>query len=137
MEKLYSTSAVAVGGRDGHVKSADGLIDIDLRTPGATNGRGTTPEDLFACGWAACFNGALLLTLRTNRVRTEGVTVKCTVTLGKTDAGDFQLAGEIEATIPGLELAEAQKFVEKAHTVCPYSRATRNNVEVKLTAKVK
>ena len=136
MEKLYSTSAVSVGGRDGHVKSADGLIDMDLRTPG-TGGKGTTPEDLFACGWAACFNGALNLVLRTNRIRTEEVEVKCTVTLGKTEAGDFQLAGEIEATIPGIEQDAAEKFVEKAHTICPYSRAIHGNVEVKLTAKVK
>ena len=135
MDKIYSTSAVSVGGRDGHVKSADGIIDLDLRTPG-TGGKGTTPEDLFACGWAACFNGALNLAIRLNRVKTGEVSVKCTVTLGKTEAGNFQLAGEIEATVPGVDQETAQKLVEQAHTICPYSRATHGNIEVKLTAKI-
>lgn len=138
MEKLYQTSAIAVGGRDGHVRSADGIIDMDLRTPAAMGGKGgaTTPEDLFAAGWAACFNGALNLAIRLNRIRPAGdVTVKVAVTLGKTEAGDFQLAGDIEATIPGVDQQTAGKLVEQAHTICPYSRATHGNIEVKLTAK--
>lgn len=139
MNELYRTSATAVGGRDGHVRSADGIIDLDLRVPASMGGKGgaTTPEDLFASGWSACFNGALNLAIKLAHIRPTGdVSVKATVALGKTDAGDFQLAGEIEATIPGVDQPTAQKLVEQAHTICPYSRATRGNIEVKLTAKV-
>lgn len=138
MEKLYQTSATSVGGRDGHVRSADGIIDLDLHTPASLGGKGgtTTPEELFASAWAACFNTALVLAAGLNHIKpTAPTTVKVTVVLGKTAAGEYQLEAEIEGTVPGADHATTQKLVEQAHTLCPYSRATRGNIDVKLTAK--
>lgn len=140
MEKLYQTSATSVGGRDGHVRSADGIIDLDLRTPPSMGGKGgaTTPEGLFASGWAACFNSALALVASMNHVKPDGATiVKITVTLGKTAEGNFQLAAEIDGTVPGMDHDATLKLVEQAHTICPYSRATRGNIDVKLSASTK
>lgn len=140
MEKLYQTYAVSVGGRDGHVSSADGIIDLDLRIPQSMGGKGgaTTPEDLFASGWSACFNGALHMAIMQNHIRLpEEPIVKITVILGKTSEGNFQLAGEIEATIPGVDQQTADKLIKQAEKICPYSRATHGNIDVKLTAKIK
>ena len=135
MEILYTTSATSVGGRDGHVKNADGQIDMDLKTPGAKDGRvGTTPEDLFAAGFSACFNSALNHVMRAKRIRPEGDTsVKIEVSLGKTETGDFRLAAKIEGHIPGMDTAQAQELMHEAHQVCPYSRATRGNIDVDLS----
>lgn len=138
MEKLYETSAISVGGRDGHVRSENGVIDLNLHSPGspaAGKGTATTPEDLFAAGWAACFNSALALAASMNHIKpTSPTTVKITVTLGKTDQGNYQLAARIKGTVPGVDHATAQKLIEQAHTLCPYSRATRGNIDVELSA---
>jgi len=134
MNVLYTTSAVSVGGRDGHVKNADGQIDMDLKTPGAKEGRvGTTPEDLFAAGYAACFNSALNHVMRLQRIRPEGdsvITVE--ISMGTTESGNFQLAATIKGHIPGMEESLVEALMEEAHQVCPYSRATRGNIDVVL-----
>lgn len=140
MEILYRTSATAEGGRNGHVKSQDGFIDMNLKTPGSMGGPGggTTPEDLFAAGYSACFNGALLLSMRLKHIKTkEEPTVKVEITLGKTEEGDFKLAANIEADIYGVDQKTADELIKDAHNICPYSRATRGNMEVKLKAIVK
>lgn len=135
--KLYSISATATGGRDGHVKSEDGILDVDLKTPGAMGGQGgaTNPEELFAAGYAACFNGALNLAARLKRITpSKPVEVKATVTLGKDEQGNFQLAARIDANVPGVSQDVARELVEQAHGICPYSRATKGNIEVELNA---
>lgn len=133
-EILYTTSAVSVGGRDGHVKSEDGLIDMDLRLPVSMGGKGGTanPESLFASGYSACFNGALNLAARLKRIRVGETTVKITVTLGKDLEGNLQLGAKIEANVPGVSSEVAMELVADAHRICPYSRAIRGNVDVEL-----
>jgi peroxiredoxin, ohr subfamily len=125
---------MSLGGRDGHVKNADGQIDLDLKTPGLKDNRkGTTPEDLFACGYAACFNGALGAAMRIKRVKTEEApTVEVEISLGKNEDGSFQLAANIGARIPGVDEKLANELLHDAHNICPYSRATRGNIEAKL-----
>ena len=136
MEVLYTTSATAVGGRDGHVKSEDGIIDMDLKTPASMGGKGgaTNPEELFASGYAACFNGALNLAARLKRVKTGEVSVKVTISLGKNSEGKFQLAARIDANVPEVSAEVAKELAEEAHGICPYSRATMGNIEVEIHA---
>ena len=136
MEKLYSTSAVSVGGRDGHVKSADGIIDLDLKMPAAMGGKGgaTTPEDLFASGYSACYNSALNMIARMKRIKTGEVSVKVSVSLVKFDDQTLNLEAEIEARVPGVSQQVAQELADGAHEVCPYSRAIRGNVKTIITA---
>ncbi|MDR0230591.1 MAG: organic hydroperoxide resistance protein [Dysgonamonadaceae bacterium] len=133
MNTLYTTSATAVGGRDGHVKSADGQIDINLKTPGAPgDNTGTTPEDLFAAGYAACFNGAFNLAARLKRIKTGEVSVNVEISLNKTDDGKLQLAAKITAHVPDVDEKTARELIEDAHSICPYSRATQGNIPVQL-----
>lgn len=133
-EVIYTTSATSIGGRNGHVKNADGQVDLDLKTPGLKDDRtGTTPEDLFAAGYSACFNGALGAAMRIKRVKIEGEpTVTIEISLGKDADGNFQLAARIEAHIPGVDEALGHALLQDAHNICPYSRATRGNIEVTL-----
>ena len=135
MDTIYTTSAVSVGGRDGHVKNADGQIDLDLKTPGSPGDRkGTTPEDLFAAGYSACFNSALNHVMRIKRIKPSGdTTVKIDISLGKDPEGNFRLGARIEGHIPGVEPAQARELMEQAHTVCPYSRATKGNIDAELS----
>jgi Ohr subfamily peroxiredoxin len=129
----YTTAATAKGGRAGHVRSADGLVEFDLAQPGTTPEPAVNPETLFAAGYAACFQGALI-----NRAKTKGVdasdsTVTANVSFGPSEDGGFGLAVELEVDIPGVPAAQAQELVELAHQFCPYSKATRDNIEVTLT----
>ena len=134
MNTIYTTSATVVGGRDGHVKTADGHLDMDLKTPGAPGERtGTTPEDLFAAGYAACYNSALNHVARMKRIKTGEVSVKVEISLGKDDDDNFQLAAKIAARVPGVDEKTARELADAAHTVCPYSRATRGNIPVDIT----
>lgn len=138
MSVLYTASATAVGGRDGHVKSSDGLIDLDLVVPKEMGGKGgaaTNPEQLFAAGYSACFNGALNLMALQRRIRTGEVSVKIEVSLNKDAEGKMDISAKIEATVPGVDQKTAQELVEAAHAFCPYSRATRGNIAVTLSAK--
>jgi osmotically inducible protein OsmC len=138
MKPLYTATATAQGGRDGHVKSSDGVLDVNLKTPkelGGPGGAATNPEQLFAAGYAACFESALRLVARMQKKALKGVAITANVTLGKTDDDKFGLAVELHGAIEGLEKDEALALMNAAHGVCPYSNATRNNVEVKLSVE--
>ncbi len=129
----YTTAATARGGRAGHVVSADGVVDLDLAQPGTTAQPAANPETLFAAGYAACFQGALL-----NRSKAAGVdasesTVTAEVSFGPSDDGGYGLAVELQVGIPGVAADQARDLVEQAHQFCPYSKATRGNIEVTLT----
>ncbi len=135
MDKLYTAQATATGGRNGQVKSSDGVLNLEVRVPkemGGSGGAYTNPEQLFAAGYAACFDSALSLIIRTEKVKTGTTTVTAEVSIGKNDAGGFGLAVTLNVNIPGVDQATAEALVAKAHQVCPYSNATRNNVEVTL-----
>jgi Ohr subfamily peroxiredoxin len=130
----YVTSATAKGGRAGHVTSADGLVDFDLAQPGTTPEPAVNPETLFAAGYAACFQGALLNRAKTQGVDTSDSTVTASVSFGPAEDGGFGLAVELSVTIPGIAKDKAQELIELAHEFCPYSKATRDNIVVTLTA---
>jgi Ohr subfamily peroxiredoxin len=130
----YTTSAEAHGGRAGHVKSADGVIDLDLAQPGTYQGNPkANPETLFAAGYSACFQGALANRAKTVGVDTADSTVTAEVSFGPSEDGGFGLAVELKVHIPGVDEAKAQELVQLAHEFCPYSKATRGNIEVTLT----
>jgi Ohr subfamily peroxiredoxin len=136
MKTLYTTSATAKGGRDGHVKSENGILELDVRTPKALGGSSddfANPEMLFAAGYSSCFGSALSLVIGKAKIETGEPTVIAKVSIGQIENGGYGLAVEMAVNIPQVSLEEAQKLVEKAHEVCPYSNATRNNIEVKLT----
>ncbi|MGX7677398.1 organic hydroperoxide resistance protein [Jatrophihabitans sp. DSM 45814] len=128
----YTTSASAKGGRAGHVTSADGLVDFDLAQPGTTPEPAVNPETLFAAGYAACFQGALANRAKTQGIDTSDSTVTANVSFGPSEDGGFGLAVEIAVNIPGVDAAKAQELIELAHGFCPYSKATRDNIVVKL-----
>jgi Ohr subfamily peroxiredoxin len=135
MKTLYTTNVTAKGGRDGHVKSENGILELDVRTPKALGGASddfANPEMLFAAGYSACFDSALNLVIRKSRIETGETTVNAKVSIGQIENGGFGLAVELDVNIPGVSQEEAQSLIEKAHQVCPYSNATRNNIEVKL-----
>ena len=134
---LYRTTATATGGRDGHAATKDGSLDVTLATPkelGGAGGPGNNPEQLFACGYAACFIGAMKFVASQGGPKVPGdASVTATVGIGPRSEGGFGLDIELAIALPGLARAEAEALVEKAHQVCPYSNATRNNVPVRLT----
>lgn len=134
MSTLYTTSVSAIGGRGGKVRSSDGLIDLQLAMPKELGGPGgkTNPEQLFAAGYAACFQSALALVARKQKVNLGDNTVTATVGIGPQGEG-FGLTAALEVAIPGLDQATAEALVAGAHKVCPYSNATRGNIDVKLT----
>lgn len=133
-EVSYTTAATAQGGRGGHVTSADGVIDLELGKPGSVSNPKANPETLFAAGYAACFGGALNAIAGKEGLDTSESTVTATVSFGSTDTG-FGLAVDIVADIPGVDAAKAAELVEQAHAFCPYSKATRGNIEVTASAK--
>ncbi|MBB6099271.1 Ohr subfamily peroxiredoxin [Deinobacterium chartae] len=137
MDIMYTARATATGGREGHVESSDGLLKLDLLPPkemgGPADRTGTNPEQLFAAGYAACFHGALGVVARRHKVSIEGSSVTGAVGIGKNDSGGFALAVELIVNLPGVEPEQARQLVEEAHQVCPYSNATRGNIDVKLT----
>ncbi len=140
IEVVYTTESTATGGgRDGHVKSADGRIDLDTRPPKAMggSGEGTNPEQLFSAGYAACFLGALRLVAGKSEVKLDDATnVTVEIGFGKDSEGGFGLTGKIIGYLPGLDESAAHDLVEQAHQVCPYSKATRGNIDVEVSAKV-
>lgn len=133
---LYKTSATATGGRDGHAATTDGSLDVKLSTPkelGGAGGPGNNPEQLFAAGYSACFLGAMKFVASQGGPKVPAeTTVKATVGIGPRSEGGFGIDVELEISLPGLAKADAQSLVDKAHQVCPYSNATRNNVPVRL-----
>jgi len=136
MKTLYTTSVTAKGGRNGQVKSDNGVLDLEVRMPkglGGANDDYTNPEMLFAAGYAACFDSALNLVISKSKIQTGETSVSAKVSIGQNENGGFGLAAELDVNIPGVSLEEAQELTEKAHQICPYSNATRNNIEVKLS----
>src|SRR5271168_1537071 len=133
----YRTSATATGGRDGQATTADGSLIIKLATPkelGGAGGPGNNPEQLFAAGYAACFIGAMKFVASQGGPKVPAdAKVTATVGIGPRSEGGFGLEVALEVSVPGVEHAAAEALVEKAHQVCPYSNATRNNVAVRLT----
>lgn len=135
---LYQTSARATGGRDGHSATLDGAVDVKLTTPkelGGAGGGGVNPEQLFATGYAACFLGAMKFVASqggTAKVPAD-TTVTSTVGIGPRSEGGFGLEIALAVSLPGVDRAAAEDLVAKAHQICPYSNATRNNIDVKLS----
>ena len=136
MDILYTAEALATGdGRNGHVRTADGLVDTDVRVPKEMGGAGgaPNPELRFAAGYAACFHSALQAVARAQKVAIDGSSVGSRVGIGSNGQGGFGLAVELEVNIPGVDPAVAQQLADAAHQVCPYSNATRGNIEVTVT----
>jgi lipoyl-dependent peroxiredoxin len=138
-EPIYTAEATSTGGgRDGHVRSSDGIIDQDVKFPKEMGGPGgaTNPEQLFAAGYSACFHGALRLAGKNNGVRIpDGTSVDAAVGIGRDDTS-MAISVALTAHLPGLDQATADDLVEAAHQLCPYSKATRGNVDVQLNATV-
>ncbi|MGX6447258.1 organic hydroperoxide resistance protein [Patulibacter sp. S7RM1-6] len=131
---VYAAKATVTGGRDGAGRTDDGRLDIKLDKPtelGGSGGDGTNPEQLFAVGWAACFEGALASVA--GDVDTSGVSIDATIEIGKGHHG-LGLRATLDVSLPEVDDAQAQELVHKAHQVCPYSNATRGNVFTTLTA---
>jgi osmotically inducible protein OsmC len=136
VKPLYTAEATAVGGREGHVRSSDGILDFDLRPPVEMGGPGgaTNPEELFAAGYAACYQSALAVVARRSKVSVEGSTVSAKVTIGTIGSGGFGLAVALDVHIPDVDEGTTETLIKGAHEVCPYSNATRGNIEVTLSA---
>lgn len=135
MKTLYEAHASATGGRHGRVTTDDGIIDLQLAIPkglGGTGGAATNPEQLFASGYAACFDSALNFVAMQQKIKLSGTRVDATVGIGSNDAGGFILAVTLEVTVPGEPHDVALSLMNKAHAVCPYSNAIRGNVNVEL-----
>lgn len=135
MTVLYTAEATAWGGRQGRSASSDGNLDVELVRPtemGGPGGPGTNPEQLFAVGYAGCFHSALQLVAREAKADVSESAVTVRIGLLRGDDGTYSISAEIEAEIPGMPAEDARKLLERAHEVCPYSNATRNNVDHKL-----
>ena len=138
MKPLYTASATAQGGRRGYVESSDGVLKLDLSMPeglGGPGGDGTNPEQLFATGYAACFENALRRVARQQKKDVTDSSVTARVHIGRHPEGGFGLAAELTGHLPKLSKEEAEKLMEDAHGVCPYSRATQGNIHVTLSVK--
>jgi lipoyl-dependent peroxiredoxin len=138
MRGLYTAQVTARGGREGHVRSSDGLLAADLRVPkemGGPGGPGTNPEQLFAAGYAACFESALRAIARSQKKPLQETSITARVTLNLTDDKRYVLSVELRGRLEGLAEGDALALMRAAHEVCPYSNATRGNVEVRLLAE--
>ncbi|MFD5031323.1 organic hydroperoxide resistance protein [Streptomyces sp. NPDC058220] len=135
IDVIYTAVATAENGRDGRVSSDDGKLDVVVNPPKEMggSGAGTNPEQLFAAGYSACFQGALGVVARQAKADISGSTVTAKVGFGKSEAGGFGLEVELSASIPNVDAATAKELLEKAHQVCPYSNATRGNIKVELS----
>ena len=137
MQVIYTANATATGGRDGRATSNDEQLSVKLTTPkelGGAGGEGTNPEQMFAAGYSACFIGAMKFVAAATKVTLPAdTTVNGLVGIGPNGNGGFGLEVALNVSIPGMEHAEAEALVNKAHEVCPYSNATRGNIDVKIT----
>ncbi len=136
---LYTAYATATGGRNGHTQSDDGIVSVDLSIPKALGGPGkpgtTTPEDLFAAGYAACLGSACEFMSRQLRLIPSSLEVKAAVGIGQIPSGGFGLTVNLTVIVGGLSQADAEKVVAAGHSICPYSNAIRNNVETSIHVK--
>ena len=134
---IYTAEAHVTGGRaEGHGKTGDGALEVDLRLPAEMGGEGggTNPEQLFAVGYAACFEGAIGAVARRQKLETADVEIDSKVSLSPGEERTFTISVELDVTLPSIEGDAAVELVREAHKVCPYSNATRGNIDVKLTA---
>lgn len=136
METIYTARVTAKGGRDGHVKSDDGVIDLELKAPKAMGGEDgyANPELLFAAAWGSCYLGALGSVGKRDGVDVSEATVDVHVSFNQEGHATYNLSAELHVHIPGIEQEKAQKLADAAHRGCPYSKATRNNIEVNVIA---
>jgi osmotically inducible protein OsmC len=133
---LYTSEATAQGGRGGHVRTSDGRLDLPLDVPvemGGPGGPGTNPEQLFAAGYAACFQSALMRVAAAQRLAIPRSKLIARVGIGRDSEGGFVLSVALDLEAPGLDRAQAATLMERAHELCPYSRATRGNIDVVLS----
>ena len=133
---LYASQATAQGGRGGHVRTSDGRLDLPLDVPvemGGPGGPGTNPEQLFAAGYAACFQSALMRVAAAQRLAIPRSKLIARVGIGPASEGGFGLSVALDLEAPGLDRAQAATLMERAHELCPYSRATRGNIDVSLS----
>jgi len=131
---IYTAHTHTTGGRDGQSRTDDGRLSVTLSSPG-TSGSGTNPEQLFAAGYSACFIGAMKAVAGMKKITLPaGASIDASVDLGKIPAG-YGIAVRMDVSLPGMERAAAQALVDAAHQVCPYSNATRGNIEVTITVK--
>lgn len=136
MKILYTAEATATGGREGSVSTSDGRLDLDLALPkelGGPGGPGTNPEQLFAAGFAGCFDNAMILVARQMKLSTAGSRVTAQVGLGMFERGRFAMEVELLVTLPELGEDEARALVDATHEVCPFSNAVEGNIDVTLT----
>ena len=135
-EILYTAEATATGGREGHARTSDGRLEVDLDVPsemGGTGGPGTNPEQLFATGYAACFQSALLRFAAERKLDLSSSRITARVGIGTLKSGGFGLAAALDLDAPQISHDEARDLMTRAHEACPYSRATRRNIDVMLT----
>ena len=141
MKTLYSTTVEAIGGRNGAIRSADGVLDFKLAIPPELGGKGgaTNPEQLFAAGYAACFGNAVIHISRNQqrKIKDDDVDVAATVGLTPNGAGGFALTVALAVTLAGVDQPTAEAIVAEAHKICPYSNATRGNIDVALTVRTR
>jgi Ohr subfamily peroxiredoxin len=140
IKPLFTATATATGGRNGHTQADDGSVSVDLSVPKAMGGMGkpgtSTPEHLFAAGYAACFGGALDFVASQKKLNAKGAKITCAVTIGPRTLGGFGLAVKLHVVDHGLPQSELSMLAHEAHEqICPYSHATRNNVDVELTVE--
>jgi Ohr subfamily peroxiredoxin len=132
---LYTAEATATGGRQGHVRSSDGAVNLDLVTPkelGGPGGVATNPEQLFAAGYAACFDNAVRVAARRRRMPLVESSVTARVGIGPNDSGGYDLSVELHVRLPDLDREQAEEIARQAHQICPYSNATRGNLDVQI-----
>lgn len=135
MSIKFTSHATAKGGREGHVKSDDGLIDLNLVQPGSNAGKGSNPEQLFAAGYAACYDGALNHMAKEAKKEIDSTVTADVSLMDDEEDGGFQIGVTLHVEIKGVNQEEAEDLAKKAHDFCPYSKATRGNVNVEVKAK--
>jgi lipoyl-dependent peroxiredoxin len=139
MKAQYSTTAISKGGRNGSVQVLDSPLQFEMALPpemGGTGKVGVNPEQLFAAGFASCFGSALQHAVRVRKLPIPAPDVQLTIGIGRNEAGNFELAADIVAIIPGVDQALADTLAQEASAVCPYTNATRGNIQVNITARV-
>ena len=136
VKAIYTATATATGGRNGHVSSPDQVLDLQVRAPkelGGSGGAYTNPEQLFAAGYAACFDSAINHVIKNEKATTGTTSVRAHVGIGSNNAGGFALVVDLAVNVPDVDQETANALVERAHQICPYSNATRGNIDVTLS----